>query len=64
MIGNQIAEDDTGERFYRCEFLATWNCRHIANANNFGHIRRVNGILGFGNPTLVSPSGFRLGFVP
>jgi hypothetical protein len=27
----------------------------LANANKFGHIRRVNGILGIGNPVLVTP---------
>ncbi len=41
--------------FHRCHFLVTWNCRHIANANKFAHIRRVNGILGIGNPALVTP---------
>lgn len=41
--------------FHRCDFLVTWNCRHIANANKFGHIRRVNGMLGLGNPVLVTP---------
>lgn len=41
--------------FHRCDFLVTWNCRHIANANKFAHIRRVNGILGIGNPALVTP---------
>jgi hypothetical protein len=41
--------------FHRCDFLVTWNCQHIANANKFGHIRRVNGILGLGNPALVTP---------
>jgi len=41
--------------FHRCDFLVTWNCRHLANANKFGHIRRVNGILGLGNPVLVTP---------
>lgn len=41
--------------FHRCDFLVTWNCQHIANANKFGHIRRVNGMLGLGNPTLVTP---------
>ena len=41
--------------FHRCDFLVTWNCRHIANANKFSHIRRVNGILGLGNPALVTP---------
>lgn len=28
--------------YHKCEFLLTWNCRHLANANKFGHIRRVN----------------------
>jgi len=41
--------------FHRCDFLVTWNCRHLANANKFGHIRRVNGILGIGSPILVTP---------
>jgi hypothetical protein len=41
--------------FYRCDFLVTWNCRHLANANKFDHIRRVNGILGLYVPTLVTP---------
>lgn len=41
--------------FHRCDFLVTWNCRHIANANKFGHIRRVNDILGLGNPALATP---------
>lgn len=41
--------------FHHCDFLVTWNCRHIANANKFGHICRVNGIMGVGNPALVTP---------
>jgi predicted nucleic acid-binding protein len=41
--------------FHQCDFLVTWNCRHLANANKFAHIRRVNGILGLGNPALVTP---------
>ena len=41
--------------FHRCDFLVTWNCQHLANANKFGHIRFVNGILGIGNPALVTP---------
>ena len=27
--------------YHRCDFLVTWNCRHLANANKFGHIRRA-----------------------
>ena len=41
--------------YHRCDFLVTWNCQHLANANKFGHIERVNGILGIGNPRLVTP---------
>ncbi|HET7459853.1 MAG TPA: type II toxin-antitoxin system VapC family toxin [Longimicrobium sp.] len=40
---------------HRCDFLLTWNCRHLANANKFGHIRRVNDLLGLFVPTLVTP---------
>ncbi len=41
--------------FHRCDFLLTWNCRHLANANKFDHIRRVNGLLGLFVPALVTP---------
>ena len=41
--------------YHRCDFLVTWNCKHLANANKFGHIRRVNGILGLSVPSLVTP---------
>jgi predicted nucleic acid-binding protein len=40
---------------HKCDFLATWNCRHLANANKFGHIRRVNTLLGLFVPALVTP---------
>ena len=41
--------------YHHCDFLVTWNCKHLANANKFGHIRRINGILGLYVPTLVTP---------
>lgn len=41
--------------YHRCDFLLTWNCRHLANANRFAHIRRINGILGLFIPMLVTP---------
>ena len=41
--------------FHRCDFLVTWNCRHLANANKFDHIRRVNALLGIYVPSLVTP---------
>lgn len=44
--------------YYKCDFLVTWNCKHLANANKFGHIRRVNGILGIHVPALVTPLEF------
>ncbi len=41
--------------YHRCDFLLTWNCRHLANANKFGHIRRLNVMLGLYVPMLVTP---------
>jgi len=41
--------------YHRCDFLVTWNCKHLANANKFGHIRRINTLLGLYNPSLVTP---------
>jgi hypothetical protein len=41
--------------FHRCAILATWNCRHIANANKRGHIESVNAMLGYETPLLVTP---------
>ncbi|MGK4001761.1 type II toxin-antitoxin system VapC family toxin [Sorangium sp. So ce1036] len=41
--------------YHRCDFLVTWNCKHLANANKFGHIRRVNGLLDLFTPALVTP---------
>ncbi len=32
-----------------------YKCRHLANANKFDHIRRVNTLLGLFVPTLVTP---------
>lgn len=40
---------------HKCDFLMTWNCRHLANANKFGHIRRINTLLGLFVPTIVTP---------
>ena len=41
--------------YHKCDFLVTWNCKHLANANKFGHIRRINAILGISSPALVTP---------
>jgi predicted nucleic acid-binding protein len=41
--------------YHKYDFLVTWNCEHLANANKFGHIRRVNTMLGLFVPVLVTP---------
>jgi predicted nucleic acid-binding protein len=41
--------------YHECEFLVTWNCQHLANANKYGHIRRVNSLLGLYIPVLATP---------
>jgi hypothetical protein len=41
--------------FYKCDYLLTWNCAHLANANKLGHIRMVNALLGLHVPQLVTP---------
>lgn len=41
--------------YHKCEFLLTWNCVHLANANKFRHIQRVNTVLGLYVPALVTP---------
>jgi predicted nucleic acid-binding protein len=41
--------------FHKFDYLLTWNCQHLANANKFAHIRRVNALLGLNNPELVTP---------
>lgn len=40
--------------YHKCDFLVTWNCLHLANANKFGHIRRVNTMFGLFVPALVT----------
>jgi len=41
--------------YHRCQFLLTWNCAHLANANKFEHIRHMNNVLGLFVPTLTTP---------
>jgi predicted nucleic acid-binding protein len=40
---------------YGCEYLLTWNCRHIANAELQRAIRRVVEQYGYDVPTLCTP---------
>ena len=41
--------------YRKCDFLVTWNCRNLANANKFEHIRRINTMLGLFVPILATP---------
>lgn len=40
---------------YSCQFLRTWNCRHLANPRKAEPIRRVNDLLGLPSPCIVTP---------
>jgi predicted nucleic acid-binding protein len=41
--------------FYKCDFLVTWNCEHLANANKLARIRLLNFRLGLHTPEMVTP---------
>ena len=45
--------------FYRMDYLLTWNCRHLANANKFRRIEAVNAEMGLSIPLLVTPHQLR-----
>jgi hypothetical protein len=40
---------------HRCDFILTWNCKHLANPNKARHIERLNRSLGLYVPRLVTP---------
>ena len=44
--------------FYSLDVLLTWNCKHLANPNKFGHIERVNDELGLSMPLLTTPLNY------
>jgi hypothetical protein len=37
------------------DFLLTWNCQHLANANKKQHIRIINTRLNLLTPELITP---------
>ncbi|HEX6040708.1 hypothetical protein, partial [Longimicrobium sp.] len=41
---------------YKCDVLATWNFRHLANPNKLDHIRRINERLNLFVPRICTPS--------
>ncbi len=44
--------------YYSLDVLLTWNCKHLANPNKFGHIDRVNDELGLTTPLLTTPLNY------
>jgi hypothetical protein len=40
---------------YKVDFLLTWNCNHLANANKKQHIRVINTRLGLFIPEITTP---------
>jgi predicted nucleic acid-binding protein len=58
-----MPQDDAGDAlhlaiasFHRVDYLVTWNCRHLANANKFEHVRSINMRLGLLTPAIVTPA--------
>ncbi len=41
--------------FYRMDYLLTWNCRHLANANKVRHLEALNARMGLSVPILATP---------
>ena len=44
--------------YHKADYLLTWNCKHLANASKFHHIRLVNYELGLATPILATPLNF------
>lgn len=53
LIGDAIHLAHTS--YFNIEYLLTWNCNHLANANKKKHIRILNGRLGLPVPEIVTP---------
>jgi len=41
--------------YYRMDFLLTWNCNHLANANKKKHVRIINSQLDLHTPEIITP---------
>ena len=41
--------------YYKIDFLLTWNCNHLANANKKQHIRIINARLNLLTPEIITP---------
>ncbi|HEX5872615.1 MAG TPA: hypothetical protein VFY65_19430 [Longimicrobium sp.] len=38
-----------------CDFIVTWDCKHLANPNKARHLERINTRLGLHVPAIVTP---------
>lgn len=62
-IDNKLMPGDVGgdavhlayASYYKIDFLLTWNCNHLANANKKEHIRIINSRLGLFTPEIITP---------
>ncbi len=57
-----MPKDDLGDAlhlaiasFHKMDYLLTWNCKHLANANKKKHIRRINERLRIHTPDVITP---------
>ena len=41
--------------FFKINFLLTWNCNHLANANKRKHIEAINDNLNLATPAIITP---------
>ena len=41
--------------YYKMDYLLTWNCNHLANANKKQHIRIINTKLNLSIPEIITP---------
>lgn len=65
-IERRVMPDDPGgdalhlalASHYEMDVLLTWNCRHLANPNEVGHIRAVNRELGLQTPLVTTPLNY------
>lgn len=58
-----MPSNDLGDAFhlafatwYRIQYLVTWNCKHLANANKFERIQMLNAQRRLVSPLLVTPA--------
>jgi predicted nucleic acid-binding protein len=58
-----MPSNDLGDAFhlafatwYRVQYLLTWNCKHLANANKFEHVQTLNARRRLVSPAIVTPA--------